>query len=314
MKQEHPQQQLPWIHSAEHPLFDLAYADDTIIMARAAQTVQAALHHIQRIATQSNLKLNLKKCELLRQNATQNIHFIDGTQVQNKTQAKYLGVILRDDGKTHTDVRSRVAKAREGFKQLHKFWRHTNINKQWKLRVYRAIFIPMITNGMESAALTETSKKQLNAFHHSSLRKIFNIKSTFYTKVLDTTKPTVTNEQVLKRAHTAPLSDYILSQQLKLFGHVLRAGQETIEHSVCFTKQMVYRADRTVKMRQGGPTLHWLEELAAEVWCLLPLVSITVPHNPLQMPYSFLFMKQVALNRSVWQTLTVLPTGSWELP
>jgi hypothetical protein len=241
-------------------------------------------------------------------------HFSDGTQVQNSTQAKYLGVILRDDGKTHTDVRSRVAKAKEGFKQLQRFWRHTSISTQWKLRVYRAIFIPMITYGMESAALTEASKMQINTFHHNSIRKIMNIKSTYYTKILDTTITTTTNDQALRKAHMAPLSLYILSQQLKLFGHILRAGQETLEHSVCFTKHMVYRSDRAGKMRHGGPCSHWLEELANEVWCLLPLLNSIAPHRNLQMPFSFLHMQHIALNRDLWQKLTVLPTGSWELP
>jgi hypothetical protein len=111
---------------------------------------------------------------------------------------------------------------------------------------------------MESAALTEASKQQINAFHHSSIRQILNIKSTHYTKILDTTKTTVTNEQALRQAHIAPLSLYILSQQLKLFGDILRAGQESPEHSVCFAQHLVYRADRSRKMRHGGPPPPWL--------------------------------------------------------
>ena len=35
-------QRIPYVHSAQHPFFDLAYADDTLIVARTAKVAQLA--------------------------------------------------------------------------------------------------------------------------------------------------------------------------------------------------------------------------------------------------------------------------------
>merc|ERR1712035_257735 len=68
---------LPTLHSQNIPLFDLAYADDTVLIGKSSDTVQRALHYIQTAAAQYNLKLNLGKCELIRMNADTDIKFID---------------------------------------------------------------------------------------------------------------------------------------------------------------------------------------------------------------------------------------------
>ena len=67
--------------------------------------------------------------------------------------AKYLGVTLSSDGSSHRDVLTHVAKARKHFNSLHQFWRNTDLTLKWKLRIYNAVFIPLVTYGLESAAL-----------------------------------------------------------------------------------------------------------------------------------------------------------------
>lgn len=42
----------PTLRSCDHPLFDLAYADDAVIMARTAETRERVLHFTQQIASQ----------------------------------------------------------------------------------------------------------------------------------------------------------------------------------------------------------------------------------------------------------------------
>ena len=51
----------PCIHSASSRLFDLAYADDTLIAARSADTARRVLHSIQAHAARYNLRLNEKR-------------------------------------------------------------------------------------------------------------------------------------------------------------------------------------------------------------------------------------------------------------
>ena len=62
------------------------------------------------------------------------------------------------------DVSARIARRRAGYKKLHKFWSHSDISKQWKLQVFKTCFVPMLTYGMESAALTADNLHRLDAF------------------------------------------------------------------------------------------------------------------------------------------------------
>ena len=136
---EHDTRPLPTLHSQYAPLFDLAYADDTVLIGKSSDTVQRALHYIQTTAAQHNLKLNLGKCELVRMNADTDIKFKDTSPlppqstpqqrkqhqkqltVKVKTQVRYLGVFIRQDCSTHTDIVTRIGKARAAFNKLHLF-------------------------------------------------------------------------------------------------------------------------------------------------------------------------------------------------
>ncbi|CAE7032094.1 pol [Symbiodinium natans] len=187
---------LPWLYSQNQPFYDLAYADDTALIASTAHRAEQLLHILQRIAAHSNLHLNLKKCVLLRSPTSQNtVHFHNGAPLTIEQHAKYLGVTISSDGSSHKDVLTRVAKARKHFNSLHQFWRNTDLTLKWKLRIYNAVFIPLVTYGLESAALTKGDLNRLEAFHSQSLRKILHFKSTYYTEVLNPTARTYTNQE-----------------------------------------------------------------------------------------------------------------------
>jgi len=317
--------QIPTIHSQNTPLFDLAYADDTALIGKSADTVQRALHHIQTTAAQYHLKLNMGKCELIRMNAHSDIYFYDSNPltppttpqqrtkhlksltVKVKTQARYLGVYIRQDCSTHTDVNSRLGKARAAFNKLHLFWRHSNLTVPWKLKVYKATFIPMVTYGMESATLTQPQSNKLNAFHCQCLRKILNHKATYYTEVLDPTAHTVTNQAILEEANIPLITDIITSQQLKFLGHILREPKSELTRNVCFTSAYIYRG-RGGRQRRGKRRFHWVEQACKTAWQLLQISQPQFVHNPFFSPYTYLQLSRWASHREEWRELVQLPT------
>ena len=61
---------VPWTFSAQHPLTDLEYADDTVLMARTQATLHRLGHLLQHLAAQRGLSLNPHKCKLLLLNTT----------------------------------------------------------------------------------------------------------------------------------------------------------------------------------------------------------------------------------------------------
>ena len=102
--------------------------------------------------------------------------FTNQSTVPHHHRAKYLGVTLRDDCSSLTDINTRLGKVRSGFKKLQQFWRHSNISQKLKI-YYKATFIPVLTHGLESAAITQSQYNRLNAVHNQ-FRKILGIKAT----------------------------------------------------------------------------------------------------------------------------------------
>ena len=140
------------------------------------------------------------------------LNFTDNTPVPHKHRAKYLGATLRDDCSSLTDITSRIGKVRAGFKKLQQFWRHINITQHFKLKIYKATFMPMLTYGLESAAITQSQYDRLNAIHSNCVRKILGIKATYYTEVLDPSQTTYNNPTVRQLAHIPSLQAIILDR------------------------------------------------------------------------------------------------------
>ncbi|CAE7256982.1 unnamed protein product, partial [Symbiodinium natans] len=103
---------LPWLYSQNQPFYDLAYADDTALIASTAHRAEQLLHILQRIAAHSNLHLNLKKCVLLRSPTSQNtVHFHNGAPLTIEQHANTLASQLAATGlltKTFSHVDGRL--------------------------------------------------------------------------------------------------------------------------------------------------------------------------------------------------------------
>ena len=102
------------------PFYDLAYADDTALIAGTAKRAEQLLHTLQKVASHSNLHLNLKKCVLLRSPTSQNtVHFTNGTPLTIEQHAKYLGVTLSTATAPHTETSHACGKDRHANTSTH---------------------------------------------------------------------------------------------------------------------------------------------------------------------------------------------------
>ena len=295
---------LPWLYSQNQSFYDLAYADDTALIAGTANRAEQLLHTLQKVASHSNLHLNLKKCVLLRSPTSQNtVHFTNGTPLTIELHAKYLGVTLSSDGSSHRDVLTRLPKARKHFNSLHQFWRNTDLTLKWKIRIYNAVFIPLVTYGLESAPLTKGDFDRLEAFHSQSLRKILHFKSTYYTA------RTYTNQEVRALTSQPPITHHIHKAQLKLFGHILRSHPNNIERNCCFTRSLQYRGGTVgAGLRPGRRRVHWTEQYTRILWHWLLKSSRPPAAASPTFPSSYLQAHRTAVDRQFWSYLVRLPT------
>ncbi|CAE8617796.1 unnamed protein product [Polarella glacialis] len=236
--------------------------------------------------------------------------FTDGTEVKQVKAAKYLGAIIIDTARVQADLRARLARARTGMDRLSKIWAHTDINIEWKLRIYQAVFIPTVLYGMESAHFTTADLQQLDSFHFQAMRNIYKIKATYYTEVINPQAHTTKNIDIQRRSNIPPLSQILFSLQFKYLGHLLRGTQDQLEHNVCFTEGLASRASSAFQ-RRGKPRAHWLEATAERAWLQHSLTPPAHPNpTPFFDPYTYRWLKHVAVHRDVWRQFIVMPPTS----
>ena len=113
------------------------------------------------------------------------------------------------------------------------------------------------------------------------------------------------NSSVLQLEDLPPLTAMITKQQIKLFGHILRAESTSLEKHVCFTASCKYRAVKTAHKRVGGPKEHWIEQAAH----ILYLNLTFPPQAPCSLPYFYSQLRGLAADRPQWQQCSSLPTS-----
>ena len=139
-------------------------------------------------------------------------------------------------------MNSRISKALQTCNKLKTFWHKTNSTNKWKLQVYNAIIVAQLTYGFSTVRLTPSMLARLDAFQMRGLRYILKIEHSFYSHI--------TNEEVYEKANIAlnkgtdlnitwqeliaagrfdkpkmitKLSDFVMKQQNKILGHIIRA-------------------------------------------------------------------------------------------
>ena len=89
---------------------------------------------------------------------------------------KYLGSIIHFTMRDRYDINTRIKKAGQIMGALSFFWRCDDVDIQAKKHIYCACVLTILLWGVETWALTDGLVKQLNVFHHCSIRSILRIK------------------------------------------------------------------------------------------------------------------------------------------
>ena len=169
------------------------------------------------------------------------------------------------------DVQHRYSQALRCFRALDPFYRNSSISVARKLLVHSQITLAILLYGSESQVYTRDQTARLNLLHYKTLRQIFNIRSSFYHRVLTPTEEQCSNEYLMKLAyeHVPNIrtpSQTIQSSRIAYLGHILR-HEESIESMIIFNSTHAYR--QISSRRPGAPRTHWAELTMSEAYLRL---------------------------------------------
>ena len=171
------------------------------------------------------------------------------------------------------------------WRKLDKLWKGTNNRIKDKLNIYNAVVRSKVAYSLETAPLSTSHKKKLDAFQQKGIRQIMGIQPTF----IDIS---MSNEKVLELANAEMneisveeykekkrqegenhvpkierLSKYIANRAIAHIGHICRAEKKDPIRQVIWTHA---EGDATLnipdKFRVGRPRMCWIRTHLEIIW------------------------------------------------
>eukprot|EP00975_Prorocentrum_lima_P041417 8701135-Prorocentrum_lima.AAC.1 len=108
------------------PFDSILYADDTALVSTDSVVLEALLQATEQVGLVYGMRLNQKKCELLRFNSILPIRFLNGTPMKSSIEVKYLGCYLNERTDPRLEIRHRLTICGLIWRRLRDFWLHSS--------------------------------------------------------------------------------------------------------------------------------------------------------------------------------------------
>ena len=191
---------------------NIRYADDTVLIADSEENLQRLLDITIKKSEEMGLTLNVKKteCMVISKKAIAPSCNLQTQRTANKT-SKYLGYMITSDGKCITEMKKRIATAKDAFQKLSLILKNRNISMTTKFRVVKTYTWSTLTYGCECWTITSNIEKKLEAAEMWFIRRMLRISWT-------EKKP---NVNVLREGNVQRLLlKTIRKRQMEFLGHV----------------------------------------------------------------------------------------------
>ena len=120
---------------------NIRYADDTVLIADSEENLQRLLDITIEKSEEMGLTLNVKKteCMVISKKAIAPLCDLQirGQQIKVVKRFKYLGYMITSDGKCITEIKKRIATAKDAFQKLSLILKNRNISMTTKFRVLK---------------------------------------------------------------------------------------------------------------------------------------------------------------------------------
>ena len=179
---------------------------------------------------------------------------VDSKNVTKVDEFIFLGSIVPD---CEADVKRRISLASQAFGRLRKtIWSSRNISRNLKVRLYRALILPIAIYGSETWTTRDKEMDTLLVFEMKCLRTILGV----------TWRDRLRNDDIRQRLGLSTnIRDVVVSQRLRWFGHIVRSDDRTRINAS-------YRQDFIGSRRRGRPPKRWTDNIRED--SALPLRTL----------------------------------------
>ena len=125
-----------------HNLNNLRYADDTVLIADSEEKLQNILTTVTIESEKKGLQLNAKKteCMVISKRSERPVCNINckGERIKQVCTFKYLGFNITPDGRCDTEIKKRIAMAKDTYTKMKSIFNNRNIGLGTKINTMKA--------------------------------------------------------------------------------------------------------------------------------------------------------------------------------
>ena len=195
----------------------IRFADDQAMMDGTKKGLQRIMNALDETSDEYGMKINIKKTKVMhirKGKAKQMKITVKGMVLEQVKEFKYLGSLITEDARCHSEIRRRIAMGKQSFMARGELLR-SGINKELRKRMVKVLVWSVVLYGAETWTMRKEDIKALEAFEMWIWRRMEKINWTEH----------ITNDEVLKRVEESrTLLETIRKRQQKWIGHILRGN------------------------------------------------------------------------------------------
>jgi len=198
-------------------LFDVLYADATILLGSSPALVQEFAKAAQQAGAGYGLSLNWGKTQAVSVGAPGCLQNPDGSQFDDLALLEYLGGLISRDGRADSEISRKIGRAYADFRSLRSLWSHAGVSRSEKVRYFETLVLSRLAYGLSTQWLVTSQRRRLDGFVARCLRRLLGIPAAFISRI--------SNATVYSRAGMRSFPDQLLKQQLLMLGKVALSPQ-----------------------------------------------------------------------------------------
>ena len=176
---------------------NLRYVDDTVLVAETKEGLQTLVTAAKVESEKAGLGMNVKKTKTMVVSKQKGDSIKADIRIENETLEqvntfKYLGQTITPDGKNETEIKIKIATAKNRFQKMYRILASKKISMNLRHRLLVCYVFSVILYGCETWTLTKALIDKLEACEMWFLRRMGKI----------SWKQKIRNEDVLKQLET----------------------------------------------------------------------------------------------------------------
>ena len=151
------------IKIAMRNLNNLRYADDTTLMAESEEELKSLLMKVKVVSEKVGLKLNIQKTKIMASGPITSWE-IDGEAVETVSDFIFGGSKITVDGDCSHEIKRLLLLGRKVMTNLDSILKSRDITLPTKVRLVKAMVLPVVMYGCESWTVTKAERQSIDAF------------------------------------------------------------------------------------------------------------------------------------------------------